>query len=152
LKSAEDMMTVLDAVDDGGELAAHSAGTEDLGDLVGGQSPQTELAQLFQPVAHGMGPRFSLAVPPQPGRSVDPRPDFDAMCKFRRPAWRTALSAAGMSGNVHCKIVGAWHLAIVAVTMHTVADMINAVPGTKDILRSVECQSEHACFDGKVFT
>jgi len=41
---AEDMMTVLDAVDDGGELAAHSAvqaGTEDLGDLVGGQSPQT---------------------------------------------------------------------------------------------------------------
>src|SRR5271163_3916026 len=36
---AEDVMTVLDAVDDGGELAVHpavQAGAEDLGDFVGG--------------------------------------------------------------------------------------------------------------------
>jgi hypothetical protein len=36
---AEDVMAVLDAIDDGGELAAHPAvqpRAEDLGDLVGG--------------------------------------------------------------------------------------------------------------------
>ena len=52
----EDMMTVLDAVDDGGELATHSAvqaGAEDLGDLVGGQSPQTELAAAFEQLVDG---------------------------------------------------------------------------------------------------
>jgi hypothetical protein len=39
---AEDVMTVLDAVDDGGELTAHiavQARAEDLGDLVSGQPP-----------------------------------------------------------------------------------------------------------------
>jgi hypothetical protein len=128
-------------------MAGISAGTYGMGFVAGGWK-----VQLFQPIAHGRRPRFSLAVPSQPGRSVNPRPDFDAMCKGRRPELRKALSAASMSGNVHCKIVGAWHLAIVAVTMHTVADMINAVPGIKDILRSVECQSQHACFDGKVLT
>src|ERR1700687_5331561 len=55
----EDMMTVLDAVDDGGELATHSAvqaGAEDLGDLVGGQSPQTELAASFEQLVDGKVP------------------------------------------------------------------------------------------------
>ena len=48
---AEDMVTVLDAVDDGGELAVHPAvhaGAEDLGDLVGGQPPQAELAAAIE--------------------------------------------------------------------------------------------------------
>ena len=45
------MMAVLDAIDDGGELALHStvhAGAEDLGDLVGSQAPQAELAAAFE--------------------------------------------------------------------------------------------------------
>jgi hypothetical protein len=48
---AEDMMAVLDAVDDGGELAVHPAvhaGAEDLGDFVGRQPPQAELAAAFE--------------------------------------------------------------------------------------------------------
>ena len=58
---AEDMMTVLDAIDDGGELALHStahARAEDFGDLVvglqptgltrGGQPPQAEFAAAFE--------------------------------------------------------------------------------------------------------
>jgi hypothetical protein len=48
---AEDMMAVLDAIDDGGELALHPAvhaGAEDLGDLFGGQPPQAELAAAFE--------------------------------------------------------------------------------------------------------
>src|SRR5437764_4892006 len=47
----EDMMAVLDAVDDGGQLAAHVAvqtHAEDLGDLVGGQPPQAELAAALE--------------------------------------------------------------------------------------------------------
>jgi hypothetical protein len=47
----EDMMTMLDAVDDGGELAAHpavEACAEDFGDLVGGQPPQTEFAATLE--------------------------------------------------------------------------------------------------------
>src|SRR5467141_4166365 len=42
---AEDMMAMLDAIDDGGQLAAHpavQASAEDLGDLVAGQPPQAE--------------------------------------------------------------------------------------------------------------
>src|SRR5271163_120277 len=47
----EDMMTVLDAVDDSSKLAPHptvQTGAEDLGDLVGGQSPQTEFAATLE--------------------------------------------------------------------------------------------------------
>ena len=49
-------MTVLDAVDDGSELAAHpavEAGAEDFGDLVGGQSPETEFAAAFEQLVDG---------------------------------------------------------------------------------------------------
>jgi len=52
----EDMMAVLDAVDDGGELAPHpavAAGAEDLGDLVGGQPPQAEFAAPFEQLVDG---------------------------------------------------------------------------------------------------
>ena len=52
----EGMMTVLDAVDDGSELAAHpavEAGAEDFGDLVGGQSPETEFAAAFEQLVDG---------------------------------------------------------------------------------------------------
>jgi len=48
---AEDMMAMLDAIDDGGQLAAHpavQASAEDLGDLVAGQQPQAELAAAFE--------------------------------------------------------------------------------------------------------
>ena len=44
-------MTMLDAIDDGGELALHlavHAGAEDLGDLVGRQPPQAEFAAAFE--------------------------------------------------------------------------------------------------------
>jgi hypothetical protein len=44
------MMAMLDAIDDGGQLAAHpavQASTEDLGDLVAGQPPQAEFAAAF---------------------------------------------------------------------------------------------------------
>ena len=53
---AEDMMTVLDAVDDGGQLAAHlavQARAKDLGDLVGGQPPQAELAAALEQLVDG---------------------------------------------------------------------------------------------------
>src|SRR6267142_465325 len=53
---AEDMMTVLDAVDDGGQLAAHLAvqpGAEDLGGLGGGQPPQAELAAALEQLVDG---------------------------------------------------------------------------------------------------
>ena len=53
---AEDMMAVLDAVDDGGQLAAHPAvqpGAEDLADLVAGQPPQAELAAAFEQLVDG---------------------------------------------------------------------------------------------------
>ena len=48
---AEDMMTVLDLIDDGRELTrmvALQAGTEDLGDPVGGQSPQAKLTASLE--------------------------------------------------------------------------------------------------------
>jgi len=48
---AEDMMAMFDAVDDGGELALHpavDACAEDLGDLVGGQPPQADLAATLE--------------------------------------------------------------------------------------------------------
>ena len=48
---AEGVMAVLDAIDDGGQLAAHfavQARAKDLGDLVGGQPPQPELAAAFE--------------------------------------------------------------------------------------------------------
>ena len=44
---AKDMMAMLDLIDDGGELAAHPAvktGSEDRGNLVGGEPPQAEFA------------------------------------------------------------------------------------------------------------
>src|SRR5438067_5591280 len=53
---AEDVMAVLDAIDDGGELAAHpavQARTEDLGDLVAGQPPQAEFAAAFEEFVNG---------------------------------------------------------------------------------------------------
>jgi hypothetical protein len=48
---AEDVVTVLDAIDNGGELALHPAvhaGAEDLGDFVCRQPPQAELAPAFE--------------------------------------------------------------------------------------------------------
>jgi len=56
---AEDVMTMLDAVDDGGKLAVHpavQAGAEDLGDFVGGQPPQTEFAATFEQLVVGKVP------------------------------------------------------------------------------------------------
>src|SRR5437588_12088912 len=53
---AEDMMAVLDAIDDGGQLAAHvavQAHAEDLDDLVGGQPPQAEFAAAFEQLVDG---------------------------------------------------------------------------------------------------
>src|SRR6266550_4359211 len=53
---AEDMMAMLDAVDDGGQLAAHPAvqtRAEDLGDLVAGQPPQAEFAAAFEEFVDG---------------------------------------------------------------------------------------------------
>jgi len=53
---AEDMMAVLDAIDDGGQLAAHpavQARAEDLGDLVAGQPPQAELATALEQLVDG---------------------------------------------------------------------------------------------------
>src|SRR6266403_5166572 len=53
---AEDVMAVLDAIDDGGELAAKpavQAGAEDLGDLVAGQPPQAELAAALEQLMDG---------------------------------------------------------------------------------------------------
>ena len=56
---AEDMMTMLDAVDDGGELAPHpavQAGAEDRGNLVAGEPPQTEFAATFEQPVDGKVP------------------------------------------------------------------------------------------------
>src|SRR5437870_13172581 len=53
---AEDVMAVLDAIDDGGQLAAHcavQARAKDLGDLVGAQPPQAELAAAFEQLVDG---------------------------------------------------------------------------------------------------
>src|ERR1700738_2081990 len=53
---AEDVMAVLDAIDDGGQLAAHvavQAHAKDLDDLVGGQPPQAELAAAFEQLVDG---------------------------------------------------------------------------------------------------
>ena len=52
---AEDVMAV-DAVDDGGQLAAHcavQARAKDLGDLVGGQPPQAQFAAAFEQLVDG---------------------------------------------------------------------------------------------------
>ena len=49
-------MAMLDTVDDRGELAAHLAvqpRAEDLGDLVGGQPPQAELAAALEQLVDG---------------------------------------------------------------------------------------------------
>jgi hypothetical protein len=54
---AEGVMAMLDAIDDGGELAAHlavRARAEDLGDLVGGEAPQPELAAAPRVTARGL--------------------------------------------------------------------------------------------------
>ena len=56
---AKDMMPVVDAVDDGGELAAHpavEACAEDLGDLVGGQPRQAEFAAPLEQLVDGEVP------------------------------------------------------------------------------------------------
>src|SRR5438477_935907 len=53
---AEDMMAMLDAIDDGGQLAAHpavQASAEDFGDLVAGQPPQAEFAAAFEEFVDG---------------------------------------------------------------------------------------------------
>src|SRR5205807_306173 len=53
---AEDVMAVLDAIDDGGQLAAHPAvqpRAEDLGNLVAGQPPQAEFAAAFEQFMDG---------------------------------------------------------------------------------------------------
>src|SRR5258707_8334665 len=50
------MMAVVDAIDDGGQLAAHPAvlaRAKDLGDLVAGEPPQAELAASFEEFANG---------------------------------------------------------------------------------------------------
>src|SRR5438105_15402660 len=55
---AEDVMAVLDAIDDGGQLAAHcavQARAKDLGDLVGGQPRQAEFAAALEPLVDGKG-------------------------------------------------------------------------------------------------
>ena len=49
-------MAVLDAIDDGGQLAVHcavQARAKDLGDLVGGQPPQAEVAAAFEQLVDG---------------------------------------------------------------------------------------------------
>src|ERR1700739_3836354 len=56
---AEDMMDMLDLIDDGGELAGQPAvwaGAEDLGNLVGCQPPQSELAAAFEQFVDGKVP------------------------------------------------------------------------------------------------
>ena len=53
---AEDMMAMLDLIDDGGELAAHpavKAGSEDRGNLVGGESPQAQFAAALEQFVDG---------------------------------------------------------------------------------------------------
>src|ERR1700758_3820806 len=53
---AEHMMAVLDLIDDGRELTAvvaRQAGAEDLGDLVGGQSPQAKLTASLEQLVDG---------------------------------------------------------------------------------------------------
>ena len=53
---AEDVVAVLDAIDDGRQLAAHpavQARTEDLGDLVGGEPPEAELAAALEQFVDG---------------------------------------------------------------------------------------------------
>src|ERR1700752_4590609 len=53
---AEHVMAVLDLIDDGRELTAVvalQAGAEDLGDLVGGQSPQAELTASLEQLVDG---------------------------------------------------------------------------------------------------
>ena len=55
----KDMVTVLGAVDDGGELATHPAihtGAADCGDLVAGEPPQTELAAALEQFVDGKVP------------------------------------------------------------------------------------------------
>src|SRR5712672_4403638 len=50
------MMAMLDAIDDGGQLAAHpavQASAEDFGDLVAGQPPQAEFAAAFEEFVDG---------------------------------------------------------------------------------------------------
>ena len=50
---------MLDAVDDGGELATHpavQAGAEDSGDPVAGEPPQTEFAAAFEQLVDGKVP------------------------------------------------------------------------------------------------
>jgi len=50
------MMAVLDLIDDGRELTAvvaRQAGAEDLGDLVGGQSPQAKLTASLEQLVDG---------------------------------------------------------------------------------------------------
>src|SRR5438445_11491666 len=53
---AEDVMAVLDAIDDAGQLAAPGAiqaRAKDLGNLVGGQPPQAEFEDAFEQLADG---------------------------------------------------------------------------------------------------
>src|ERR1700752_1037448 len=53
---AEDVMAVLNAIDDGGQLAADcavQARAKHLGDLVGGQPPQAEFAAAFEQLVNG---------------------------------------------------------------------------------------------------
>src|SRR5262249_35949135 len=53
---AKDMVAVLDAIDDGGELALHSTvhpRAEDLSDFVRRQPPQAELAAAFKQLVDG---------------------------------------------------------------------------------------------------
>src|SRR6478609_6827034 len=53
---AEDVMAVLNAIDDGGQLAAHPAvqtGAEDLSDFVCSQAPQAELAAALEQFVDG---------------------------------------------------------------------------------------------------
>ena len=50
------MMAMLDLIDDGGELAPHpavQAGSEDRGNLVGGEPPQVEFAAALEQFVNG---------------------------------------------------------------------------------------------------
>ena len=61
-------------------------------------------------------------------------------------------SSPRATGDVHCEKVNARRVAIVAVTVLTVAVMVNAVAGIEPILRAVKGERECTGLNGKVFS
>src|SRR3982750_2492242 len=62
---SEDVMSMLDLVDDSGQLSTESlvqAYTKDLADPVGGQTPQADLAAALEDLVDGIVPRRSREV------------------------------------------------------------------------------------------